>query len=869
MKWFWKQRSEAAEEIQSHIAERADELVESGVPPDEALQQARREFGNATLISESSREVWGWTWLDHLGQDLRYAARMLRRSPAFTAVAVLSLVLGIGANTVLFSIVNGVLLKPLPYRQPDRLARMVRSATETDVTMPEFQFWKEHSTVFDSVAASRGIVDRTLIIDGASQPLFTELITTDFFRTLGVGLALGREFTSEETLPHGPDAVILTHGVWQQSFAADPAIIGRRIMLSDTVHTVVGVLPSGFWFPESVDAFVPLRVSGTATDTGNNSQMIGRLKEGVSFRQAGTATTALRRQFREAGTLPYELPPDYPGLMPIPYPQWLTGDVRAILLILFGAVGVLLLVACSNLASMFLARLAVREKEIALRLALGSSRSRIIRQFLTENVLLSAAGALAALVCAASLLPGLLAWIPFRLPAAAPIRIDAPVLLFTLAVGFFAAILLSLAPCLVSGGFDIHRSLKTGARSSGTTATKQRARSVLVVCQVALSVILLVAAVLLSQSLYRITHQELGFAPHGLITFRVAWPEGNRGGSTDSRPFEDALLERLSSLHGIRNVAAVNVLPLRGPNNFPTQRAGHPEQSVGGMEIRVVTPSYFETMGIPLRRGRPFTADDDTGGPPVIMVSERLARAWWGTENPLGDHVVIGLFRGRVVPEGGVADSPREVVGIVGDTKGVFIKAPPRPTVYIPAAQASAAGRSLIWLVRGPSNGSAEDFQKAVQDVDPRRRIEGLTTMDEIVGSSTRDSRFNAALFDSFAALAVLLAAIGVFGLLSFSVTQRTHELGTRIALGASRRSVLAMIFKQGFILVGTGLVLGIAAALALSRFLSTLLFGVRPLDAFSYVAAAVLLLCIGIFAAYLPARHAANVDPMIALRSD
>jgi putative ABC transport system permease protein len=386
---------------------------------------------------------------------------------------------------------------------------------------------------------------------------------------------------------------------------------------------------------------------------------------------------------------------------------------------------------------------------------------------------------------------------------------------------------------------------------------------------VTLSVILLVAAALLSRSLYSVTHQQLGFEPQDRITFRVMLPEDTPGNAIDSRLFNDSLLTRLSSVYGARNVAAVNTLPLRGQNNFPTQRVGHPEQSIGGMEIRVVTPSYFETMGIPVRRGRSFTADDDGRTQPVIMVSEGVARSWWGQNSPLGDRVVIGLFRGRVVPEGGTADSPREVVGIAGSTKSVFIKAPPRPTVYIPVAQASAIGSSLAWVVRGIPSKAFDELQKIVKDVDPRASVESVITMDEIVASTTRDSRFNAGLFGSFAALAVLLASIGVFGLLSFSVTQRIQEIGTRIALGASRRHVLTMIFKEGFTLVGTGLVLGIAAALVLTRFLSSLLFGVRPMDALSYLAAAIGFLCVGIFATYLPAGRAAKVDPIIALRNE
>jgi putative ABC transport system permease protein len=804
-----------------------------------------------------------------LWQDLRYTLRLARRNPVFTAVAVLSLTLGIGANTILFSIVYGVLLKSLPYRQPDRLTRLVHTATETDITMPEFQFWKEHATVFDSVAASRNGEDALLVIDGVNKSLGMVMVTTDYFRTLGVSPALGREFNSEETHPDGPGAVILTYSLWKRALGGDPAIIDHTIMLGDAAYRVVGVLPSGFWYPQGVDAFVPLRVRGNASDMGFNSEMIGRLKPGIDFRSAAAATTVLRDQFRKAGLLPYPLDSDYPGLTPIPYARWLTGDVRTILLILSGAVGVLLLVACSNLASLVLARLAVRQKEIALRLALGSSRARLVGQFLTENLLLSAAGATGAAIGASAVLPELLALIPFHLPAASAIRIDTPVLAFTMFIALMTAVLLSLAPCLISVRFDIHESLKTAGRASGTTPVKQRTRSALVVCQVALSVILLVAALLLSESLYRVTHQELGFRPHDLITFRVTPPEGRRSNPAAERLFETSLLDRLSSLQGAGNVAGVNVVPLRGQNNFPTQRLDHPEQSIGGMEIRVVTPEYFKVMGIPIRGGRAFTSSDTSDGQPVIAVSQAVVRAWWKEKSPLGDHVVIGLFQGRVVPEGGTADSPRQIVAVVGDTKGAFMKAPPRPTVYVPAAQAGAMGGSLIWIVRDGANGIATDLQKTVNELDPRRRVEDLRPMDEIVASTTTDSRFNAELFGSFAMLAVLLAAMGVFGLLSFSVAQRTHEIGTRMALGASRGHILTVVFKQGITLVGSGTLLGIGAALLLTRYLSSLLFQIRAVDAFTYFAASILLLTVGAFATYLPARYAAKVDPVVALRSE
>jgi putative ABC transport system permease protein len=802
-----------------------------------------------------------------LWQDLQYACRLALKNRGFTTVAVMSLAIGIGANTVLFSIVYGVLLRPLPYDQPDRLMRLIRAADESDVTIPEFEFWKEHSKSFESVAAYRYEGDQDLSVGNRSERLSTVAVTADFFRTLGVRLPAGREFESEETRVGRPDAVILTHNLWQLAFAGDPAIVGRTITLDKTSRTVVGVLPADFWFPQPVDAFVPLRATGSATDSGTNTGMIGRLKPGMTVRQAAAETAMWREPFRRESRLPYPLDPGYQGLTPSPFQYWLTGDVRLILLVIFAAAGVLLLIACSNLASLILARLAGREREVAVRLALGSSRSRLVRQFLTENLVLSAAGGAAGFLLASWVLPGLLSWIPWRLPAASPIRLDLPAMTFTFAVVLIAGFLLSLAPCLSSSKLDIHERLKDGGHVAGNSPARRWTRTTLVVGQIAMSAVLLVSAMLLSESLYRLNHQELGFDPNGLTTFRLVVDSVNDGsGSPGVRSLEKTLLDRFRSLPGVQNAAGVNLLPFNGQNNFPTQRYGHPEQSFGGMEIRFVTPDYFETMGIPIRSGRGFNAADDAGAPPVIAVSESVARRWWPNGQPLGDMVVIGLFQGRPIT---TPDSPRTIVGVVANTKSVDIKERPRPTVYVPYAQAYAHP-DPSWVIRGNLPKTfAEQLRAVATQIDPRFRVESLRTMDDTIVSITADSRFNTLLFGMFAGTAVLLASIGVFGLLSFSVAQRTREIGTRLALGASRGNVMRLILKEGAAMMGAGLLFGIGGALELTRFLSRLLFGIQANDAASYLAAAVLLLLVGILASYVPARRAMNIDPMTALRNE
>jgi putative ABC transport system permease protein len=834
----------------------------------EALQQVagRRELGNLTLAAENARSVWGWDWLESILADFRYAARVLSKSPAFTIVAVLSLALGIGANTAVFSVVHAVLLRPLPYPQPNNLMLVGEQPSASDVTIPEYEFWKKNSSSFASAAGERGASDLTLSAGDKREAITAITVTADFFRTLGVPPALGREFDAQETHPGGPQAVVLTDSLWRRFFGADPQVLGRVVNLNDAAFTVVGVLPRDFAYPQASDAFVPLRPSGSAEDLGSNTGIIARLKPGVTRRQAEaemqTLTAAFRRTFPDAGR-------DYRGLTLVPYQESLVGDVRLNLLLMFGAVGLLLLIACSNLASLLLARLETRQREIAVRLALGSGRSRLLRQFLIENMLLGLAGSLAGLLGAYWLLSGLLALIPFHLPASQPIRLDLPVLTFTLAIGLGTALVFSLAPLLTSSRMDVYETLKSGGRLSGAGPARQRTRSVLVVSEVALSVTLLVAAGLLIQSLYRLHQEQLGFNPHGLITFSTPPTRERAGNPTARKSFEDHLMDQLRAMPGIRSVAAVNILPLTDQGNFPAQRQNHPEDSIGGMEIRIVSRAYFETMGTQVLRGRPFGARDTASTTPVIAVNETVARAWWPNGNPLGDRLVIGMYQGK---DYGGGQPPREVVAVVGDTKSVKLKAPPRPTVYIPIQQALADdpgyGRDLNWVIRADRfAGLGDQIRQAVAQVDPRQQLARLRTMDEIVAANTTDSRFDAWLSGIFAGLALLLTAIGVYGLLSFSVARRTSEIGTRMALGASPWNVLRLVLRQAITLVAAGLILGLAGALALTRSLSSLLYGVQPHDRTSFLVVSVLLLLIGSIAGYLPARRATKIDPTVALR--
>jgi predicted permease len=804
--------------------------------------------------------------VETLWQDLRYALRVLLKSPAFTCVAVLSLALGIGINTAVFTLVNAVLLRALPYPEPEQLVHV--SGPNGAISIPEYQFWKEHSTVFSSAAGYRGTAEQRLAIGAGSAWIQTLTITTDFFRTLSVNPAFGREFNSEETHSGGPQAIVLSDGLWRRSFGADPQVVGRAIALDDASYTIVGILPRNFWFPETADAFVPLRPSGGLTDSGTNTQMIARLKPGVTVQQAQDNMFAVTAEFRR--TYESRLSLRYRGLSVIPYRRWLVGDVRLNLLLLFGAVGLLLLIACSNLAALLLTRLAARWKEIAVRLAMGSSSGRLLRQFLVENLLLVASGSVAGVIGGNWLLRGLLAAIPFDLPAAGPIQLDRPVLVFTFLIGLATALAFTLVPFWSSTRLNVHEALKAAGRSAGTGSARQRTRNVLVVGEVALSTTLLIAAGLLIQSLYRIHQERLGFTPEGLLTFVTPLQKDQHSDAAALTRFVGEALERLQTIPGVHGVAAANSLPLTGPANIPTQREGHAEQSIGGMEIRVVTPAYFQMMGIPVRRGRIFTANDTGASQPVAVVNEAVARRWWPRGDALGDHVVIGLFRGRTFPQ--IKDFTREVVGVVADMKTYAVTEPARPTVFVPAMQASDgiahATSSWSWIVRAPvSSGMTGQLRRAITSIDSRQRVKRFQLMTDIVASTTASSRFDAWLFGAFAAIALALASIGVYGLLSFSVAQRRQEIGTRMALGASRTQVLQLVLKQGFALTIAGLVIGVVGALFVTRWFETLLYGVRPGDPLSFLAVSLLLVVVGLAASYLPARRATNIDPMVALR--
>lgn len=844
-------------EMEAHLEMHVEDLVRSGLTPAEARRRAILQLGGIESTREAYADQAGFPALENLWRDLRYAARTLRRSPAFTFAAVMSIALGIGANTGVFSLVNAVMLRPLPYPEPERLVRVVRPGSPGDISNIEYEIVKRHEESFATVAGQRGVSDVRVRTGGADEWVRAASVTPDYFKTLGVRLMLGREFVADEARPGGAPAVILTHGVWLRLFAGDPAVTGRPLQVDGRPHVVAGVTPADFRSHDQPDVFVPLRMAGGVADLGANTAVTARLREGVTPAQAAGALEAAGSEFTRLH--PDHKPARGPALGAISLHEALTGGSGRKLELLLGAVGLLLLIACLNLASLIVARLSARRREVAVRLALGGDRLRLLQQIFAESFVICAIGGVAGLAAAHWLMDSLVAAIPFPLPAAGAIGIDRSVLVFTACLTLATVVLAGLGPAILHSRMAVGSAIESGGR--GPTGTgRQKLRGVLVVAQVAGAAALLIGAALLAHSLFRLHRQPLGFDPDGVLTF---WTRPVKKQDAAKRQAElTEILERLRALPGVSGAAAANVLPLTGQNNFPAQRENHPEASIGGMEVRIVTPDYFRTMKVPVLRGRVFGASDTAGAQPVVMINEELARTWWPSAEPLGDRLAMGMFRGKRFGE----DPVRGVVGIVANTKAIRLAEPVRPTIYLPAAQALWYGGGMYFAVRG---GSAESARAAIRAVDPALRADRIRMMEEIAGATASGTRFDAILFALFGGLALTVSITGVFGLLSYSVACRSGEIGTRLALGATQGQVARMILGQGLRLVAAGLATGLTVSAALSRTLSGSLFEVKAADPASFISVALVLLAAGAAASFLPARTAARVDPLTALRCD
>jgi putative ABC transport system permease protein len=860
-----------SEEIREHLEEKTNDLIERGMSRAEARAAAMREFGNATLIQERSRETWHWMSLEDFFSDVRYGARSLRKNPGFTLVAVLTLALGIGANSAIFSLVNAVLLRSLPFAEPDRLVSL---SEHNWYPQGGFVALRSSSQRMDVAAYLEG---RELNLTGEGDPerLYGTNVSAEFFTVLGVRPEQGRGFVRGADQPGNDSVAILSHSLWQNKFQSDPRVIGRHILLGGVSREVVGIMPADFsfgspktqiWIPF---AFDPRERTFWGTDW---TPIIGRLRSGVSIAQANAELQPF--QTRLLTMFPWKMPAGtwkYPPSV-IPLQQDVVAAVQPKLLILLTAIALVLLIACANVANLLLARAATRQREMAVRATLGAGRWRICRQLLTESTLLGLGGSIVGLALAYFAISWLKSMLPAEeIPRLASVSIDVRVLLFTALIGMVTGVVFGLAPALQLSNVELTESLKTGSKN--LVAANHRLRSSLAVTEIALAVVLVTGAGLMVKSLWRLLHVDPGFRSESILSARITPNQAFCKNFQRCQSFYDSLLDRVRALPGVRNAALVNALPLNGRIGFIAARwEGYPEIRDGEVEPlifdSVVTPDYLSVMQIPLLRGRNFTESDTApGAEPVALITASTARKYFPGNPAVGKHVRAAWL-----------NEWKRVVGVVADVREDSL-AKPLPdyingAIYEPYTQHAQLiyrqpPTEMTLVVRGSTNAAsfAGALHQAVLELNREVPITEVQTLRQVVNDSVSGSRAIMSLFAIFAALAVVLGAVGVYGVLSYSVAQRTSEIGVRMALGAQRADIQALILGQGLRIAILGICAGLAGAIVLTRLMTTLLYGVTATDPATFASVALLLAVIALVACYIPAQRAVRMDPTVALR--
>ncbi len=863
---------EMEEELRSHFQIRADELERQGISRAEAERQARVEFGGYERYKEECRDALGSPLLRDVVADVRYGLRQLRRNPGFTFVAVLTLALGIGANTAIFSVVEGVLLAPLPYAQSDRLVAVWEShphAVHVWISYPNFQDWQRNARSFEQLVAiaSEGL---DLTSPGAPEHVEGEFVSAGFFRSLGIRLALGREFSTQDDQQGGTPVAIISDRLWRDRFGANAEVVGKLVTLDGVGCIIVAVLPPEFHFETDFDVYRPIG-QGDPLFLNNRAihpgiLAIGRLRPGVSLSQAQAEMNGIQKSLDQ-------LYPDADrdlGTDVVPLKQELVGKVSQTLLLVFGAVGMVLLIACANFASLLLARSAARTREFAVRRAVGASRARIVRQLLTESALLSLAGGGLGLLMAVSGIKPILTALPAGLPRSETIGVNLTVLLFALGVSLGVGLLFGLASALKSSRSDLDLSLKEGSR--GSTGGHYRTQGGLVIGQVALTLVLLVGTGLLFRTIRQMWAANPGFDMRNMITFKVGFSPQLVKTAEGTRITCQRLMERIRQIPGVEAADFTNELPLSGEDNdSPFWIGSHSaaySQTAPRLNLYWTGPGYFKAMGIRLLRGRLLTPEDTTYSPAVIEVDQAFADTWLPGRDPLGASVTIAYW-GTV-----------QVVGVVAHVKhwglGDVRLFPPSQPVYasfyqLPDRYAPAFSSYLTGVVRTPISSAVlmPAIKKVVYETGKDQPVYDVRTMAEIASKSMSPQRFPMTLLGIFAGLALLLASVGIYGVISYSVNRRVQEIGIRVALGAGRRELLIMVIGQGMNMALIGVGIGLVASLGLARLLVGLLFGVSAHDPFTFLIGAAGLILVAVSASYIPARRATKVDPMVALRHD
>jgi predicted permease len=855
---------EIDEELRGHVEMRAADNLAAGLPPEEARYDAQRRFGNSTLLKEDTRNVDILLWLEDTLRDFRHALRVLRRSPGFTAVAVLTLALGIGANSAIFSIVDSILLRPLPYPEPQQLVRIWESSLKYDsprnvVNPLNFLDWRDHSQSFQSMAAMLSTVTN---LNANGQPVAVEAlqVSPEFFSILRVPPFLGRTFLPDDAVAGQDHVVILSYELWQRRFGANPRAIGEKMDVDGVPCVVIGVMPRGFSFPKyKAEVWTPLPLARTEEwKSGRYLTVVARLKPGVTVEQA-------QHDMFTVANLAAEERPDFDkgwSARVVPMLEDATLSVRRPLWVLLAAVGFLLLIACANVANLLLMRGTGRLREMAVRSALGAARSRIIRQLFVESLLLSIAGMAAGLLLGNASLRAFLALIPQSapLPRSEPIAIDARVLLFTFVVALLTTVLFGLVPALRLSRVDLQNALKQGTLRGGVGG-HQALRRFFVVAEVSLALLLSAGAGLMLRSFSRLISVDPGFRPERVLTMHI-WTSPARYQDDRKRSeYFGHILAELRSTPGVQAAGSVHFLPLTekisgscfGPADQPPPT---PSESPVA-QFLVISPGYFSAMRTALLSGRDFAERDSFEASPVALVNRAFADRFFRGQDTLGKQLNVCW----------TLKKPVTIIGMVADARQADLQQAPEPTIFLSNSQAPAYFATLVVRATGDARQIARSAEAAVHRVDPDQAISDIQTMDDVFSSSVSSPRFQAVLLLVFAGLANALAMIGVYGIVSYSVSQRTNEIGIRAAMGARAADIVRLVLREVLVLTGIALLLGVAASLALSRVLQTLLFEVTPTDPVTLASVSVLVLAVSIFAAVLPARRATHIDPMVALR--
>ena len=881
---------EMTREIAAHLALLQEEFEHQGMPPEEAQRAARRSYGGVEQTKELHREARSFMWIEQLVKDVFYSFRQLRRSPGFALTAIAALGLGIGANTAIFSVVNAVLLKPLPVPDPDRFVLLMNTFVSDEgesgdnvyASPARFIHWRAQSSVLQDVSAFNSASMNYTGGEAIEQWRATQM-SADGFRLLGLPIVLGRGFTREEDLPGGPRVAVISASLWKRRFANDPQIAGKNLLLSGDRYTVIGVVDGSHNLLDelgsnqdlSSDVYVPFQIDPNTSEQAQSFFVAGRLKPGVSLEQAKERLQASANEYRTK--FPQVFGPK-DGFTVKTVREFVVSNLRILLLVLAGAVCLVLLIACANVANLLLVRAAGRQREIAIRVAIGAGRGRVIRQLLTESVLLSLAGGVLGLFLGYGGIQTLLASSNAdELPPGSMVGIDWHVMGFTLALSLLTGIAFGLLPALQGSRIDLNTVLKDSGGRWGTGLRQNKARAALVISEVSLAVVLLVGSALLIRTFVALYKVDRGFETKNVITLQTSLTGPKYLKSAGAAATIRDALERVRSLPGVVAASATDCcVPMQGNLDLPFDIVGRPSTDkphTGEGGWTIISPGYFDVFQIPVKRGRLFTDRDDASSPPVAVISERMAKEYWKDGDPLNDRIVIGKGVGKDYED----NQARQIIGIVGDVRQGATDRVPEPRMYVPHAQLpDAIGAQLVhltpttWIVRTQSN--TEGLVKAIEE--QLRQATGLPvfevhSMDEVVSLSTGQQRFNMLVMTVFGCAALLLAAIGIYGLMAYTVEQRTQEIGIRLALGAEATQLRNMVVRQGMSLALAGVFMGLGAAWGLSRLMESLLFGVKPRDPIVFIAVPLALTVVALLAVWLPARCALRVDPAVALRHE